>query len=102
MHKFYACTLTDYVNQIAQDKLPLQQKQLYRALAESGRAMIGSDVVKLAMEKYNLVTRQDPAVLAAWYFSVKRRHVAVRLVNEHDGVAEAVPSSMAILASLVS
>jgi len=102
MHKFYTLTTSDYQAQIVGAKLPLQQKQLYRALAESGKPMIGSAVVDLAIEKYGLVTRQDSAVLAAWYFSVKRRPSCVRLANEHDAVVESTPTSIEILAGLVS
>lgn len=54
-------------------KMPLQAKQLYESLCEIGKPTRGVDVVEYAVKNKGLVTRQDYAVLAAWYFSSKRK-----------------------------
>jgi hypothetical protein len=54
-------------------KMPLQAKQLYESLCEIGKPTRGVDVVTYAVKNKGLQTRQDYAVLAAWYFSTKRR-----------------------------
>lgn len=70
---------------IQAEKWPLQAKQLYASLAEIGKPTRGVDIVAYAVKNKGLITRQDYAVLAAWYFSAKRRPVEVTL-------GEAMPS----------
>ena len=60
-------------------KLPLQQKQIYKSLMELGTPSRGVDVIDHAVKNNGLVTRQDYAVLAAWYFSSKRRPTEVTI-----------------------
>lgn len=70
--KLYSLSQESYAL-VKATKLPKQALQLYKALADSGKALRGVDIVDLAVKNEGLVTRQDYAVLAAWYFSPKRR-----------------------------
>lgn len=76
--KLYYISQSDFDAKIKGTKLPKQAIQLYEALAKLGTPTQGSKVVGAAVEA-GLVTRQDHAVLAAWYFSPKRRPACVTL-----------------------
>jgi hypothetical protein len=52
---------------IAGAKMPLQQRQILKAMALENVPMIGSDAVKSAIALCGLSTRQDHKVLYAWY-----------------------------------
>ena len=99
MFKFYSLTAEAYDAEISGAKLPLQQKQIYSALVRLGKPSRGVDVVANAVE-HGLVTKQAYDVLAAWYFSPKRRPDCVRLGGEAQGPVS-VPTSIDILATLV-
>lgn len=77
--KMYYLSTTDFDTKIKNAKMPLQQIQIYRALAKIGKPTRGVDVIAAAVKDEGLITRQDHAVLAAWYFSPKRRPDCVRL-----------------------
>lgn len=77
--KMYYLSSTDFDTKVKNAKMPLQQIQIYRALAKIGKPTRGVDVIAAAVKDEGLVTRQDHAVLAAWYFSPKRRPDCVRL-----------------------
>lgn len=88
MFKFYSLTADAYASQIRDSKLPLQQKQIYAALVRLGKPVRGCDAVANAVE-HGLVTKQAFDVLAAWYFSPKRRPDCVRL---GETIAPTAPS----------
>jgi hypothetical protein len=71
--KLYYLSQANFDAKIKNAKLPLQQIQIYRALAAIGKPTRGVDVIDKAVKEYSLQTKQDYAVLAAWYFSDKRR-----------------------------
>ena len=76
--KLYYLSQADFDRQIKNAKMPPQQIQIYRALARLGKPTRGVDVIAEAVKTDGLITRQDYAVLAAWYFSPKRRPDCVR------------------------
>jgi len=83
-YKLYYITQSDFDAQIKNGKYPLQQKQLYEALAKLGTPTRGEHVVDQAKKPKDqggegLATKQNSAVLAAWYFSEKRRPACVTL-----------------------
>src|SRR5262245_2905108 len=84
--KLYSLTEAAYRAEIANGKFPLQQKQIYAALVRLGKPTRGCDAVAEAV-KAGLQTKQDYAVLAAWYFSDKRRPACVK-----RGEAQAEPT----------
>lgn len=67
--KFYQ--FAGKVEAVEKEKMPLQQKQILRAMADltkDGKAKVqGAQVVDHAKAKFNLETRQKSAVLYAWY-----------------------------------
>lgn len=81
--KLYYVSQLDFDRQIKNAKLPLQQIQIYSMLARLGKPTRGSDVIEAAMKPKpdgeGLITRQKSEVLAAWYFSPKRRPDCVTL-----------------------
>lgn len=77
--KMYYLSQPDFDTKVKNAKMPLQQIQIYRALAKIGKPTRGVDVIEAAVKEEGLITRQDYAVLAAWYFSPKRRPDCVRL-----------------------
>lgn len=77
--KLYYLSQVDFDSQIKNGKYPLQQKQIYKALAAIGKPTRGMDAVDAAVKNEGLLTRQAYDVLAAWYFSPKRRPDCVRL-----------------------
>lgn len=77
--KLYYLSQSDFDTKVKNAKMPLQQIQIYRALANLGKPSRGVDVIDAAVKEQGLITRQDYAVLAAWYFSPKRRPDCVRL-----------------------
>lgn len=76
--KLYSLTPESFAI-IKGEKYPKQALQLYKVLAESGKGMRGIDIVALAIKNEGLVTRQEYAVLAAWYFSSKRRPSEIKI-----------------------
>jgi hypothetical protein len=92
-YKLYYLSQIDFDRQIKNAKHPLQQIQIYRALAKLGKPTRGSDVIEAAVKTEGLQTRQDYAVLAAWYFSPKRRPDCVRLgepVDSNEDLADKI------------
>lgn len=81
MFKFYSLTQAAYDAEIKNAKLPLQQKQIYAALVRLGKPVRGQDAVANAVE-HGLQTKQAYDVLAAWYFSPKRRPDCVKLGSD--------------------
>lgn len=79
--KYYSLTADAYARDIVNAKMPLQQKQLYAALVRLGVPSRGVDIVAEA-KRAGLITRQDEAVLAAWYFSVKRRPACITVSGD--------------------
>ena len=67
--KFYA--FVGKVSDLDKEKMPTQQRQILRAMhdltKDKGTKVQGSQVVEHAKAKFNLETRQSPAVLYAWY-----------------------------------
>lgn len=101
MFKFYSLTAEAYNAEISNAKLPLQQKQIYAALVRLGKPVRGQDAVAEAVAG-GLVTKQAYDVLAAWYFSPKRRPACVRMSGDATPVApsdKAPADSMAALAN---
>lgn len=86
--KLYYLTQADFDSQIKNGKFPLQQKQIYKALAANGKPMRGMDAVEKAVKEEGLITRQAYDVLAAWYFSPKRRPLAYVTLGEPTIVNE--------------
>lgn len=101
MFKFYSLSEAEFNAQIQGSKLPLQQKQIYAALVRLGKPVRGQDAVANAVE-HGLVTKQPYDVLAAWYFSPKRRPECVRLSGDAEPTkpVDQVPAdSMSALAN---
>lgn len=101
MFKFYSLTAEAFDAEIKNAKLPLQQKQIYAALVRLGKPVRGQDAVADAVA-HGLVTKQAYDVLAAWYFSPKRRPDCVKLGSDATPVApvdKAPADSMAALAN---
>lgn len=68
--KFYRINLDVYSAKSEEiKKLPNQQQIILKTMAENcvDEGMRGSDIVDLAVEDYNLETRQKSTVLYAWY-----------------------------------
>ena len=67
--KFYV--FAGKINDAEKQKMPLQQKQILRALhdlTKDGKSKAqGSQIVDHAKAKFNLETKQKSAVLYAWY-----------------------------------
>ena len=78
-YKLYYVSQSDFDAKIKNAKMPHQQNLIYKALADLGKPTRGQDVVEHAVKRFGLQTRQDYAVLAAWYFSEKRKPAAVTL-----------------------
>lgn len=81
--KLYSLSQSDFDAHIKNGKFPLQQKLIFQALAASGKAMRGMDAVTLAEKEYGLITIQPHDILAAWYFSPKRRTAFVKLGEQN-------------------
>jgi hypothetical protein len=77
--KLYFVSSSDLDRAVAEIKMPKQQVQIYRALADLGTPTRGCDVIAHAVKNFGLETRQDYQVLAAWYFSEKRRPACVTI-----------------------
>lgn len=93
--KLYYLSQLDFVNHIKNAKMPPQQIQIYAALADLGVPTRGADAVTHAEKKFNLITRQPHDVLAAWYFSKKRRPLAYVIEGEPTPViVEDLPSKI--------
>jgi hypothetical protein len=92
MFKFYSLTPAAFASEIQGAKMPLQQKQIYAALVKLGKPSRGCDVVAQAVAD-GLVTRQAYDVLAAWYFSPKRRPACVTVSSEATAPAPTGPST---------
>ena len=94
----------DTWNKIKGQKMPLQAKQLYESLVEIGKPTRGIDIVAYAVENKGLITKQDYAVLAAWYFSAKRRpeeithDVPVIVAPAIENITEEMPADLEIAA----
>jgi hypothetical protein len=88
-YKYYYVSQADFDREIKNAKMPHQQLQLYTALAKLGKPTRGADIVDQAKKtKENggegLITRQASDVLAAWYFSEKRRYAYPIKVSSTD------------------
>jgi hypothetical protein len=95
MIKLYSLTTSAFAAEIQGSKMPLQQKQIYAALARMGGAQRGKHVVAEAV-RAGLQTKQDYEVLAAWYFSDKRRPACVkRIERESEPAVQIGPSEPA-------
>jgi len=83
--KYYSIT-TEQFNLVQGMKMPLQQKQILRAMSMMDRPSVGTAIVAYAIEHCNLQTKQSHDVLYAWYARSNERFGAKMTMDDPNVV----------------